>query len=229
MIEKVYIINEAGVAIYSRSYKKTLQDDDLMISGFLIAISQFAKQLTKSGAVEEIKLADILFKYKRIKNLTVIFRVSGMENDKDLDHKLSQVGNSFIKKFGPKIDFWNGNLEIFEPFTDKLDEIIQTQNEQIVLEIIDIIDEQIRKENKDIQQYLDYLKEFEVRIENIHLKNDYLQNSINEWKENIVKSKFSIFSNADFDKFKTKFEEWKSIALKEHKDKIMEKLDALTF
>jgi len=229
LIEKVYIINKAGVAIFSKTYNHQLQDDDMMISGFLIAISQFAKQVTQKGSVEEIKLADITFKYKKMENITVIFRGSGLANTQDLDHKLTQLGTAFLIKFKDIIENWDGKLSRFDTFKEKVDEVVQTQNEQIILEIIELIDAEIDKKNKDIQIYIKYIQEFKNRISLIEKNNQTLIKSIIDWRNNIVNSKFSLFSDDDFKDFIEMFEKWKTLVLKEHKDQILEKLNALEF
>ncbi|NHI93657.1 MAG: hypothetical protein EAX96_14320 [Candidatus Lokiarchaeota archaeon] len=229
MIEKVYIINEAGVAMFSRTYNMTLKDDDMMISAFLLAISQFAKQVSQKGDVEEIKLADIIFKYKRIGNLTIIFRISGIEMKQDVDHKLNQIGTIFLRKYQSKIDDWNGKLSEFKDFSKNTDQIIQTQNEEIIIEIIDIIDQQLVKKNKVISQYLENINEFQQRILMLGLNENKLINSINEWREEILKINFSMFSDEKLREFQAKFDEWKSLVLKGHKNLILEKLNALDF
>ncbi|HUX98449.1 MAG TPA: hypothetical protein VMV49_02730 [Candidatus Deferrimicrobium sp.] len=48
MIHNLYIISEGGIAIYSKNFAKSAMDEQL-ISGFLLAIGNFAKEAVGSG------------------------------------------------------------------------------------------------------------------------------------------------------------------------------------
>ena len=63
MIYNLYIISEGGIAIYSKNFAKSTMDEQL-ISGFLIAIGNFAKEAVGSGLKKiEMQSGEQLFVY----------------------------------------------------------------------------------------------------------------------------------------------------------------------
>ena len=53
--------------------------------------------------------------------------------------------------------------------------------------------------------------------------------SIDTWREDILRMNLSMFSDQKLAEFERQFDEWKNSVLKGHKDKILEKMNALEF
>ena len=123
MIQAVYIlIADSGLCVLDRKYGEADMDPNL-ISGFLTALIQFGRELSDGNRVHVIDFGafDICLSLKD--NVIVAATVDKIDDGNAAMAVLSEVNNSFTDDYGNMLAEWDGNLEPFETFYKKLDEI----------------------------------------------------------------------------------------------------------
>ncbi len=123
MIQAIYIlIADSGLCVLDRKYGEAEMDPNL-ISGFLTALIQFGRELSEGNRVHVIDFGafDICLSLKS--NVIVAAIVDKTDDGNAAMAVLSEVNTAFIDKFGNLLQDWDGNLEPFDAFRGKLDEI----------------------------------------------------------------------------------------------------------
>jgi hypothetical protein len=123
LIQAVYIlIADSGLCVLDRKYGEADMDPNL-ISGFLTALIQFGRELSDGNRVHVIDFGafDICLSLKE--NVIVAATVDKVDDGNAAMAILSDVNNAFLDDYGNMLMTWDGNLEPFERFCSKLDEI----------------------------------------------------------------------------------------------------------
>ncbi|OLS28780.1 MAG: hypothetical protein ThorAB25_17850 [Candidatus Thorarchaeota archaeon AB_25] len=123
MIQAVYIlIADSGLCVLDRKYGEADMDPNL-ISGFLTALIQFGRELSDGNRVHVIDFGafDICLSLKD--NIIVAATVDKVDDGNAAMAVLGEVNNAFSQQYGGMIEEWDGNLEPFDSFHKKLDEI----------------------------------------------------------------------------------------------------------
>jgi hypothetical protein len=123
MIQAVYIlIADSGLCVLDRKYGEADMDPNL-ISGFLTALIQFGRELSDGNRVHVIDFGafDICLSLKN--NVIVAATVDKVDDGNAAMAVLGEVNNAFFEKYGSMLAEWDGNLEPFESFYAKLDDI----------------------------------------------------------------------------------------------------------
>ena len=97
--------------------------DPNLISGFLTALIQFGRELSDGNRVHVIDFGafDICLSLKN--NVIVAATVDKVDDGNAAMAVLGEVNNAFTSDYGGMLQDWDGNLEPFESFYAKLDEI----------------------------------------------------------------------------------------------------------
>ena len=105
MIHNLYIISEGGIAIYTKNFIKTSMDEQL-ISGFLLAVGNFAKEAVGSGLRKiEMETGEQLFVYYDFSSkLTAAAITSPKDHPQLVTEILPEILAFFTKQFGEKIN-----------------------------------------------------------------------------------------------------------------------------
>jgi len=123
LIQAVYIlVADSGLCVLDRKYGEADMDPNL-ISGFLTALIQFGRELSDGNRVHVIDFGvfDICLSLKD--NVIVAATVDKVDDGNAAMAVLAEVNNSFSADFGCMLADWDGNLEPFESFYQKLDTI----------------------------------------------------------------------------------------------------------
>ncbi|MHA2024737.1 MAG: hypothetical protein ACW98U_02455 [Candidatus Thorarchaeota archaeon] len=123
MIQAVYIlIADSGLCVLDRKYGEADMDPNL-ISGFLTALIQFGRELSDGNRVHVIDFGafDICLSLKN--NVIVAATVDKVDDGNAAMAVLGEVNTAFFENYGNMLAEWDGNLEPFESFYVKLDEI----------------------------------------------------------------------------------------------------------
>jgi hypothetical protein len=123
VIQAVYIlIADSGLCVLDRKYGTADMDPNL-ISGFLTALIQFGRELSDGNRVHVIDFGafDICLSLKD--NVIVAATVDKVDDGNAAMAVLADVNNAFSKIYGNMLQDWDGNLEPFEAFYQKLDGI----------------------------------------------------------------------------------------------------------
>ncbi len=122
-MQAVYIlIADSGLCVLDRKYGEAEMDPNL-ISGFLTALIQFGRELSDGNRVHVIDFGafDICLSLKD--NVIVAASVDKVDDGNAAMAVLSEVNNAFTHKYSSMLNDWDGNLEPFDSFYAKLDEI----------------------------------------------------------------------------------------------------------
>ncbi|NVM28218.1 MAG: hypothetical protein HWN65_05210 [Candidatus Helarchaeota archaeon] len=105
MIHNLYIINVGGIAIYTKNFAKSLMDEQL-ISGFILAVGNFAKEAVGSGLRKiEMETGEQLFVYHDLSTRLTAAAVTGSkDHPKLVSNVLPEILAFFAKYFGDKLD-----------------------------------------------------------------------------------------------------------------------------
>lgn len=123
LIQAVYIlIADSGLCVLDRKYGTADMDPNL-ISGFLTALIQFGRELSDGNRVHVIDFGvfDICLSLKD--NVIVAATVDKIDDGNAAMAVLAEVNNVFSKTYGDMLKEWDGNLEPFETFYQKLDDV----------------------------------------------------------------------------------------------------------
>jgi hypothetical protein len=104
MIHNLYIITEGGIAIYSKNFVKSTMDE-LLISGFLIAVGNFAKEAVGSGLKKiEMQTGEQLFvHFDETLKLSVAAITSAADYPKLIPEILKKILTQYSEMFKGKI------------------------------------------------------------------------------------------------------------------------------
>lgn len=119
MINNIWIIKDTGQNLFYRSFGSAMMDENL-ISGLFVALNSFAKESGK-GSIDSLILKDEKFIYM---NFGPIFVVIGCDRSDEIDAMkeiMNSIGTKFIAAYGKSLENWDGNVIIFRPFSDVLD------------------------------------------------------------------------------------------------------------
>lgn len=116
------LIADSGLCVLDRKYGEADMDPNL-ISGFLTALIQFGRELSDGNRVHVIDFGafDICLSLKD--NIIVAATVDKVDDGNAAMAVLGEVNNAFSQQYGGMIEEWDGNLEPFDSFHKKLDEI----------------------------------------------------------------------------------------------------------
>lgn len=123
MIQAIYVlVAESGLCVLDRKYGEAGMDPNL-ISGFLTALIQFGREMSSGNRVHVIDFGvfDICLSLRE--NIIVAGVVDKTDDTNAAMAVLTDVNNAFIKSYEKTLVNWDGNLEPFEPFKAKLDDI----------------------------------------------------------------------------------------------------------
>lgn len=123
LIQAVYIlIADSGLCVLDRKYGEADMDPNL-ISGFLTALIQFGRELSDGNRVHVIDFGafDICLSMKD--NVIVAATVDKVDDGNAAMAVLGEVNSTFSDKYANMLAEWDGNLEPFESFYSKVDEI----------------------------------------------------------------------------------------------------------
>ncbi|HMF31646.1 MAG TPA: hypothetical protein VKK79_09540 [Candidatus Lokiarchaeia archaeon] len=98
-IEEIFIITNAGVCIYSKSRKVTM--DKNIIAGFLTALNSFSKEMSKEP-ISSIVLNNFRFTFSAFQNLLFIIRTDIASNQAVIEENLMKIQNIFFKFYPPE-------------------------------------------------------------------------------------------------------------------------------
>nr|MDO8108753.1 hypothetical protein [Candidatus Sigynarchaeota archaeon] len=123
MIRNFMVIGSGGLLMYSRQYGEKKIDQDL-ISGFLTALASFSTEV-KGGKIESLVMQDIRFIYSLGEHeLLFVFCCDKDDLEEEVQGRIEKVKAEFHRMFADQIQHWNGNVTIFRPFDQIVDELI---------------------------------------------------------------------------------------------------------
>jgi len=123
MISKILIIMSNGVLCYGKTFVGETNIDYDLVSGFLTAISNIAKEIG-GGEVRSLNFRNFNFIYTRDdENLCMFIIVTDIDDpEEDARDKLELLKTEFINRFHSDLKDWNcetRKFEVFDEFVEK--------------------------------------------------------------------------------------------------------------
>ncbi|MFX1329540.1 MAG: hypothetical protein ACFE91_15545 [Promethearchaeota archaeon] len=138
---------ESGVKLLYKSFLKTDADEDI-VSGFLTAFHHFSMVEFKES-LDSIEMGGLRWVYILEDKFKLLFVAADTKHIKTelLLSRLSVIKNSFIKQFEPvwikKGKSWDGDINVFLPFLNELEDYynqwIEVENLELVADFFDIL------------------------------------------------------------------------------------------
>ena len=156
LIDGLWILESSSrLCIFEENYVDFIKEGKStdIVSSFLAALLTFADE-TFIDEIQFIKFSKrkILFKFSDY--LLFVFAI----NDKDInkDHQIKAICNIIINQFNEKYayifenDNWNGNISMFETFSEDLREIVD--REPLKIKIFELFD--LKEHFKKLESYI---------------------------------------------------------------------------
>jgi len=125
MIRSVFIIHESGLCLFSRSYSDNPQNIDLF-SGFLVAVSSFAKNMI-GEKLNEIRMEHHIIFYESRKTIVLALVTSQKKISKrKITIIMRRIYNNFLEQYNEHLEHNIIEPEIFRDFSSTIDDILQT-------------------------------------------------------------------------------------------------------
>ncbi len=117
MISRILIIASGGLLCYSKSFISESTVDDDLVSGFLTAISNFAKEI-KGGEIKALNFMNFNFIYEYDDPLDCMFIIVCDIDDieDEVREKVNLMKEEFLKRYRKNLENWTGDVTQFEPF-----------------------------------------------------------------------------------------------------------------
>jgi len=125
LILKIFIIGPGGILCYSKNFFEQIEIDEGIISGFLTAISDFAREI-KGGEIKALIFRNFKFIYSYSTEYNCIFVITINKDDLEEEArvKVEMMKNEFIKTYKPYLEHWTGNVSVFRNFDTFIEENI---------------------------------------------------------------------------------------------------------
>lgn len=121
VLEDIWIIQN-GVVLFSRNYQGSINDQ--MFGAYLYALDLFSSKIATKG-VQEFELKNNKFLLKRHKEILFIVNAPSTIKQKKIKKELDNLADMFLTEYTPEFfQNWDGNIDIFESFNQKLDDSI---------------------------------------------------------------------------------------------------------
>ncbi|OLS14715.1 MAG: hypothetical protein RBG13Loki_1659 [Promethearchaeota archaeon CR_4] len=126
LIHSVYVIHQAsGICIIYRRYG-TIEFNEDLLSGFLIALKSFSQEVT--GGQGTIKVLDMQIYYIILvfqEGILVAAAADKLDDRILAQNAVQQVLENFLDQFKEQIAKWHGDLGEFPNFSEKIDNIMK--------------------------------------------------------------------------------------------------------
>jgi GTPase SAR1 family protein len=127
MIRGAYILRKNdGTILFHRAYSEE-KLDEVLISGFLVAVSRFSSELG-SGEIDSIVMKNLKFVYGAFENIMIVFYVDRADDDQFVREDIRKIASQFLWQFGEEIKKLKAiDTSKFQSFVPELDKIVREE------------------------------------------------------------------------------------------------------
>ncbi len=125
ILDTIYVMLPDGRCLFSTSYIKKPPPVQL-ITGFLGASNDILQELT-GEELTAFSTNRFTVKIKNFQNIIVVASLDS-KSQNDIDPILELIGIEFVKIFSEVLLNWNGDVSIFDSFTERLDQVLVSAN-----------------------------------------------------------------------------------------------------
>lgn len=130
-IRNLYVFKSSGLLLFHKDYQQASVDSDL-VAGFFSAIQSFAETLLQEKETElhSMNLGKYTFMFHSEDDLeiTVVIIVDDVKKDQANAKRLTDAILKIFKEKRLVVKNFEGNLQVFEDVSQKLDEMIKPES-----------------------------------------------------------------------------------------------------
>ena len=125
MISKILIIMSGGILCFSKTFFGDDKVDDDLVSGFLTAISNIAKEIG-GGEIESLNFRNFNFVYTHDDEELCMFIIVAdiADPEEEVREKLELLKDEFIGRYHDDLKNWSCETKKFEPFNEFVEDNI---------------------------------------------------------------------------------------------------------
>jgi signal recognition particle receptor subunit beta len=134
MIHGAYVLRRSdGSILFHKAYASE-KLDEVLVSGFLVAVSRFSSELG-SGEMDSIIMKNLKFVYGAFEDTMIIFYVDREDDDQFVREDIRKIASQFLWLYGQELkDMKAIETDKFKQFGPELDKIIKEESKiKIVL------------------------------------------------------------------------------------------------
>jgi hypothetical protein len=116
----MWVISEGGIVVFSRVYKKTL--DEQLFGALLTALNSFAQEIAQDG-LSNFQLGDIRFTILKRSHFIFIANSDNKIKPKKVLQELQAVMDKFFTIYSQEtIDNWDNDVSVFSNFDKEIED-----------------------------------------------------------------------------------------------------------
>jgi hypothetical protein len=149
-IQSIWILElKSGINVFEQNYSDVPMDSDL-ISGFFMALKNFGREITH-GEIEEIAFNNMKIFLKSSKNLLLACSATEIASKKAMNELLDVILFEFEHQYGSIFTNWAGNCEIFLPFQDFVQRLLNKKRVSVdkLIDFPSKLDQKVGSQPKD--------------------------------------------------------------------------------
>jgi len=123
-VESIYIYDNAGICLSSCGIKPENLDENI-VSGFFTAIKKFGQKLIPGTTVKSLIMSGHKLFYNNFKNITFCIQSYDELPNQVIEYILNEISNKFLELYQDKLSLNDGNISVFEGFTDYLSKFME--------------------------------------------------------------------------------------------------------
>jgi Cdc6-like AAA superfamily ATPase len=125
MISKIFIIGPGGILCYSKDFFSKVDKDDEIVSGYITAVSDFAREI-KGGKIESLifKNFKLVYSYSIDYNCIFVIVIDKDDSEQKARMNLDLMKSEFIERYRAYLENWTGIVNVFHDFDDFVEENI---------------------------------------------------------------------------------------------------------
>jgi small GTP-binding protein len=127
MIHGAYILRRSDGSILFHKAFGDEKLDEVLVSGFLVAVSKFSSELG-SGEMDSIIMKNLKFVYGAFEDTMIIFYVDHDDDDQFVREDIRKIASQFLWQFAEEVrTFKGGDINQFKKFDPEFERIIHEE------------------------------------------------------------------------------------------------------
>lgn len=133
MIQNIYIIDAAGICLYSYDFQRNIFINEQLLSGFLSAITMFAQEAFQTGlqAIQIRNGQKMIFYLEQVHKLMFCAIADDLDNNRLLENVLKEIAQKFVGKMSKILTSdEHSRIDEYKQFDPILPEILKNKDKR---------------------------------------------------------------------------------------------------
>ena len=127
ILQDFWILSKSGLTLFHRVLNEKM--DDQLFGGIFYAVELFGKKLA-TGGLKSFEMNSKKFTLFKKNNLLFIASSSKEVKEDKVNAELEKISSAFFKEYSQIIDNWNGDLNKFSGFENKIKDSLEKRFEE---------------------------------------------------------------------------------------------------